>query len=1090
MKIYMSKMTAMIMAVVLLLSMSIPIGAAHIASAGREGTKSTATSQKNYTLMTGVTESSVALNDGHQGFMLQVAPNAKAKLKVSYSKYFTEGSSKATRSAAVNGMSYSFTRPTVQAAAYEKATSRNVIFAMNGNFAFDNGEPMGLIKVEGNVIHPSETNAKIYFAILKDGSYAFRTYTDDHSDVVEAVAGRQWLVRDGKQVKQNTEQVSARTAIGLKADGTLVAFVVNGKTNSYGVTINDMSELMFSLGCVNAINLDGGGSSLFATQRAGSSDLVIRNSPSDADGERKVSSALFLVTDPQTERLYFDFTNDVAAKDRYKADVYGGLNYDTGNWHYHHTYCTAPAFDNTAGTMSFSTTSSCPTDRHIHPVITSSNTSYTSGHPLVYIPTGEDYFKVRMKIEGSTDPGANFRLMYADDDGNESSYVGASVTLPTEYTKGAYFTLEGKLNFRQVDAVTAIRPEVFNLTVENPTKHTVKFTYDYIYIGPKSGSVSGDSLLFDFTNSREARERYGTIPYGFMDFDRSTQGFWATAYNSSGSAFSIDNTAGLLHVEVTDGASGSVEAGNLTYGPWIKTTNSSGNLTGRTTYAYYPLSYIPENADILQIRFKTENCIVPGGKTPNLVLEYYYTMDDVHAYKNDIRKTYSLTNGSYQTLTVPVSSAFQEAEVIKCFGLRFQNIKGDPVGDIAIDYIYVGPSCGAPDAAHNWDKGTVTTPPTCTESGVRTYTCISCGGTRTENVAPPGHSYLYAPKDESAHWVTCQNCDLRETAEHDFTEGICSCGDREPKVPEEDPVLKLNHSLNLASDISVNLVVPKTLLEGFDMATVYVESRIEGQEGEGSPIRIEPVETDLYYYFTLDSLTAVQMNDQIRSVLYGTKDGQPYYSPVDVYSIAQYAYSQLDNPDRPESLKILCADLLRYGTKAQIFKGYRTDALADSAMTETHKAYLSDIGSLTFGNTNRVLDDLEGASVTWAGKVLNLESKVALKLVFNPSGYRGEVSDLTLRISYEDAQGRTKTLELADPELYNEAMGVYAFTLDTLLAAELRAVISAQIFAGDTAVSATLEYSPDTYGNNKTGDLLDLCKALFAYSDSAKGYFA
>jgi hypothetical protein len=159
-------------------------------------------------------------------------------------------------------------------------------------------------------------------------------------------------------------------------------------------------------------------------------------------------------------------------------------------------------------------------------------------------------------------------------------------------------------------------------------------------------------------------------------------------------------------------------------------------------------------------------------------------------------------------------------------------------------------------------------------------------------------------------------------------------------------------------------------------------------------------------------------------------------------------------------------------------------------MTETHKAYLSDIGSLTFGNTNRVLDDLEGASVTWAGKALNLESKVALKLVFNPSGYRGEVSDLTLRISYEDAQGRTKTLELADPELYNEAMGVYAFTLDTLLAAELRAVISAQIFAGDTAVSATLEYSPDTYGNNKTGDLLDLCKALFAYSDSAKGYFA
>ncbi|MBR6825757.1 MAG: phosphodiester glycosidase family protein, partial [Oscillospiraceae bacterium] len=847
-----------------------------------------------------------------------------AKLKVSYSKYFTEGSSKATRTAAVNDLSYSFTRPTVQAAAYEKATSRNVIFAMNGNFAFDNGEPMGLIKVEGNVIHPSDSNAKIYFAILKDGSYAFRTYTDDHSDVVEAVAGRQWLVRDGKQVKQNTEQISARTAIGLKADGTLVTFVVNGKTNSYGVTINDMSELMFSLGCVNAINLDGGGSSLFATQRGGNSDLVIRNSPSDADGERKVSSALFLVTEPQTDRLYFDFTNDVAAKARYKADVYGGLNYDTGNWHYHHTYCTVPAFDNTAGTMSFSTTSACPTDRHIHPVITSANTSYTGGHPLVYIPSGEDYFKVRMKIEGSTDSAANFRMMYANDDGAESTAIAWSGALPTGWVNGDYFTIEGNLNFREVDAVTAIRPEVYNLTVEDPTENTVKFTYDYIYVGPKSGAVTGEALLFDFTNSRAARERYATIPYGFMDFDRSTEGFWATAYNSSGSAFSIDNAEGLLHVEVTEGFSGTADAGNLTYGPWIKTTNSSGCLTGRTTYAYYPLSYIPENADVLQVRFKAENCVIPEGKTPNLVLEYYYTLDDVHAYKNDIRKTYSLTNGAFQTLTVPVSSAFRAADVIKCFGLRFQNIKGKAVGDIAIDYIYVGPSCTAPDPVHTWDSGAVTARPTCAEDGVRTYTCTKCTTTMTEVIEHTGHSYTYTPMDGNTHTVGCESCELSETAPHSYENGACICGEKEVTEPVEDMTLKLNHSLNLASDISVNLVVPKTLLAGFDMETVYVESTLETYEGNErtgtKTLRIFPVESESYYYFTLDGLTAVQMNDTISSVLYGTKDGRPYYSPVDEYSIATYAYSQLNSATRPEALKRLCADLLRYGSKAQIYK--------------------------------------------------------------------------------------------------------------------------------------------------------------------------
>ena len=231
------------------------------------------------------------------------------------------------------------------------------------------------------------------------------------------------------------------------------------------------------------------------------------------------------------------------------------------------------------------------------------------------------------------------------------------------------------------------------------------------------------------------------------------------------------------------------------------------------------------------------------------------------------------------------------------------------------------------------------------------------------------------------------------------------------------------------------------------------------------------------------------MNDVIRATLYMTKDGQAFCSETDSYSIAQYAYTQLNKTGITESLKTLCADLLRYGSKAQIFKAYRTDSLADANMTEEHRACLSDIEAVTFGNTNRVLDDLTNAPITWAGKSLNLESKVALKFVFNPAAYKGDLTALTLRISHTDTQGATKTATVSNPELYNESLGYYVFTVDSLLAAELRAVVSAQIYNGDTPVSATLQYSPDTYGNNKTGVLEDLCKALFAYSDSAKAYF-
>ncbi len=1092
---FVKRMVAALMAVLLLCSYGLSCGGMYVSAEEQpsSATRSTISSEKKYSLLAGVTESTVTLDGGKPGYMLQIAPTAEAKWKVSYSNYFTEGSSKATRTSALSKFKYSFTRPTVQATAYEKATSRNVVFAMNGNFAFDNGEPMGLIKVEGNVLHPSEVNGSCYFAILKDGSYAFRTYTEDHSDVVEAVAGRQWLVRNGRQVKQNNEVLSARTAIGQKADGTLVAFVANGKTNSHGVTINDMSELMFSLGCVNAINLDGGGSSLFATQREGNSDLVIRNTPADSTGERAVSSTLLLVTEPESDHLYFDFTNDAEAKRRYDADVYGGKNFDIGNWHYTHTYSTAPEFDNTAGTVSFSTAAEYPIGRHIHPMITSLNTSYTGGHPLTFIPTGNDYFKVRMKIEGSTDTAANFRLMYGTDDGDESTAVAYSCALPAGFSSGEYFTLEGKLNFNEVDAVTAIRPEVYNLLIDDPAKTTVKFTYDYIYVGPEKGANTDDYLLFDFADDGAARSRYESIPYGFMNFDQAKEGYWATIYNGSNSAFSIDPAAGLLRVDVTDGYSGTEEAGNLTYGPWIKTTNSYGKPTGRTTYSYFPLSFVPKNSDVLQIRFKTENCVVPEGKKPTLVMEYYYTEKDVHNTKNDIRQSYSLSNGAFQTLTIPVSATFQNADIIKCLGFRFQNLKGNAGGAIAIDYIYIGRACDAPNGIHSWNESVVTVSPTCTEDGIKTYTCNVCKATKTEAIDPVGHAYGYAPLSETLHKATCDRCGASQDLPHDYTDGLCICGAREIKEPVLKTEWKLGHSLNLASDISVNFAISKESFAGFDMETVYAEAFVEnytGNEKTGEKrILLNPIDKGNYYYFIIEGLTAVHMNDRILTTLHGVKDGQAYVSPVDEYSIITYAYSQLNNNRSSETLKSLCAELLRYGAKAQVFKNYRTDTLADMGMTETHRSFLSDMDTVIFGNNNRVLDDLENPIVRWEGKSLDLASKVCVKFIFSIGSDSSDVADLTLRVSYEDVKGEKKQLSLTNGELYNTSYGFYAFTLDSLLAAELRSVVSVQVYEGDRPVSCTLEYGADTYGNNKTGNLLELCKALFAYSDSAKAYF-
>lgn len=49
---------------------------------------------------------------------------------------------------------------------------------------------------------------------------------------------------------------------------------------------------------------------------------------------------------------------------------------------------------------------------------------------------------------------------------------------------------------------------------------------------------------------------------------------------------------------------------------------------------------------------------------------------------------------------------------------------------------------------HNWNAGAVTTEATCAAEGEKTYTCTSCGATRTEGIErKTSHSYPYSPKD-------------------------------------------------------------------------------------------------------------------------------------------------------------------------------------------------------------------------------------------------------------------------------------------------------------------------------------------------------
>lgn len=309
--------------------------------------------------------------------------------------------------------------------------------------------------------------------------------------------------------------------------------------------------------------------------------------------------------------------------------------------------------------------------------------------------------------------------------------------------------------------------------------------------------------------------------------------------------------------------------------------------------------------------------------------------------------------------------------------------------------------------------------------------------------------------------------------------------------PVLDSDITIRHSLNLQSDISLNYLVPVSQLSFYD--SFYLSCTIpqytDGVLSGNKSVNLTPVIKGDYYTFTLEGLTAIQMGDQITAKLYMERYGIQYYSNTDSYAIADYAYSQLRKSSSSNSLRALCARLLAYGSAAQVYKGYRIDSLCDRLMSEDEKAYVGDLNDTLLGNTDRQTEDLSVPTVLWVGKGLNLDSRIQVLFVINPKNYSGNVTDLTVHLSYEDIHGAEQSVILSDPKIYHEDKGYYAFSYSGLLASELRQVLTASVYAGEEQVSNSLQYSIDTYGVGKNGNLLTLVKAMLAYSDSAKDYF-
>lgn len=117
-------------------------------------------------------------------------------------------------------------------------------------------------------------------------------------DVQYAVGAGDLLVDGGEACSEFTHSSAGsragRTAIGLKENGDVVCYTVDEAGNSKGLTMAELAHRMADLGCITAVNMDGGGSTSVGATLPGVNGFSTINEPSDGQ-LRACANFLFFV---------------------------------------------------------------------------------------------------------------------------------------------------------------------------------------------------------------------------------------------------------------------------------------------------------------------------------------------------------------------------------------------------------------------------------------------------------------------------------------------------------------------------------------------------------------------------------------------------------------------------------------------------------------------------------------------------------------------------------------------------------------------------------------------------------------------------
>ena len=152
------------------------------------------------------------------------------------------------------------------------AADNDAILAINGDYY--GAREKGYVIKNGELYRDTAVSGQEDLVIYEDGSFGIIREDEITADeliadgAVNTLSFGPALVESGRVTVGENEEVARamssnpRTAIGIRADGTYLFVVADGRTEeSEGLSLYDLAEFMKELGAMTAYNLDGGGSS-------------------------------------------------------------------------------------------------------------------------------------------------------------------------------------------------------------------------------------------------------------------------------------------------------------------------------------------------------------------------------------------------------------------------------------------------------------------------------------------------------------------------------------------------------------------------------------------------------------------------------------------------------------------------------------------------------------------------------------------------------------------------------------------------------------------------------------------------------------